>query len=83
MQRLEVSCAVRPIYGSLGVKRLNNFIPVSELPHFISCAFLVLFGQTYVESDYHIRIILSVYINVFLFIRTVDVHMCMRAHLHT
>jgi len=24
-----------------------------------------------------------VYINVFLFIRTVDVHMCMRAHLHT
>ena len=24
MQRLEVSGAVRPIYGSLGVKRLNN-----------------------------------------------------------
>ena len=24
MQRLEVSCAVRPIYGSLGVKRLRN-----------------------------------------------------------
>ena len=24
MQRLEVSVAVRPIYGSLGVKRLNN-----------------------------------------------------------
>jgi len=25
MQRLEVSGAVRPIYGSLGVKRLNMF----------------------------------------------------------
>ena len=25
MQRLEVSGAVRPIYGSLGVKRLNEF----------------------------------------------------------
>jgi len=25
MQRLEVSCAVRPLYGSLGVKGLNNF----------------------------------------------------------
>ena len=24
MQRLEVSCAVRPIYGSLGVKRLTT-----------------------------------------------------------
>jgi len=24
MQRLEVSCAVRPIYGSLGVKGLNS-----------------------------------------------------------
>ena len=23
MQRLEVSCAIRPIYGSLGVKRLK------------------------------------------------------------
>ena len=26
MQRLEVSGAVRPIYGSLGVKRLSLFI---------------------------------------------------------
>jgi hypothetical protein len=25
MQRLEVSGAVRPIYGSLGVKRLKNY----------------------------------------------------------
>ena len=25
MQRLEVSGAVRPIYGSLGVKRLRNY----------------------------------------------------------
>ena len=24
MQRLEVSCAIRPIYGSLGVKRLKK-----------------------------------------------------------
>ena len=28
MQRLEVSGAVRPIYGSLGVKRLISFRPV-------------------------------------------------------
>ena len=26
MQRLEVSCAVRPKYGSLGVKRLRIFV---------------------------------------------------------
>jgi len=26
MQRLEVSGAVRPIYGSLGVRRLNNIL---------------------------------------------------------
>jgi hypothetical protein len=26
MQRLEVSGAVRPIYGSLGVKRLNSHV---------------------------------------------------------
>jgi len=26
MQRLEVSGAVRPIYGSLGVKRLKNVV---------------------------------------------------------
>jgi len=30
MQRLEVSGAVRPIYGSLGVKRLTNWC-TSEL----------------------------------------------------
>jgi len=32
MQRLEVSGAVRPIYGSLGVKRLRNFenIPIIQ-----------------------------------------------------
>ena len=34
MQRLEVSGAVRPIYGSLDVKRLN-FLPVTDYtPYF-------------------------------------------------
>jgi len=28
MQRLEVSGAVRPMYGSLGVERLNNAIHI-------------------------------------------------------
>jgi len=31
MQRLEVSGAVRPIYGSLGVKRLNTSLQISLL----------------------------------------------------
>ena len=35
MQRLEVSGAVRPIYGSLGVKRLKfQFVPRSK--HYVS-----------------------------------------------
>ena len=29
MQRMEVSGAVRPIYGSLGVKRLNMFLELA------------------------------------------------------
>lgn len=85
---------------------LNNFIPVSEPPHFsrlhdclyyyfyifytifssaywFHVLFLVLFDQTYVESYYHFRIVLSEYINIFLFIIMVSVHMCMHAHLHT
>jgi len=34
MQRLEVSGAVRPIYGSLGVKRLNKLRPFYDVqPH--------------------------------------------------
>jgi len=32
MQRLEVSDAVRPKYGSLGVKRLNLDVPAKSLP---------------------------------------------------
>ena len=31
MQRLEVSCAVRPLYGSLGVKGLNYSVPAGIL----------------------------------------------------
>ena len=31
MQRLEVSGAVRPIYGSLGVKRLNMLVSYDSL----------------------------------------------------
>jgi len=33
MQRLEVSGAVRPIYGSLGVKRLIHLCSVFLTPH--------------------------------------------------
>ena len=39
MQHLEVSGAVRPIYGSLGVKRLNSslflYLPFSTSDHFV------------------------------------------------
>jgi len=34
MQRLEVSGAVRPIYGSLGVKRLIRIPPSQRLPKY-------------------------------------------------
>jgi len=37
MQRLEVSGAVRPIYGSLGVKRLISRQSAQEDGNFISC----------------------------------------------
>jgi hypothetical protein len=30
MQRLEVSCAVRPIYGSLGAKGLKQLVGIIE-----------------------------------------------------
>jgi len=40
MQRLEVSGAVRPIYGSLGVKRLR--VPVSLMPKRIAGTFVLL-----------------------------------------
>jgi len=33
MQRLEVSGAVRPIYGSLGVRRLIGFFDIDGLVH--------------------------------------------------
>ena len=32
MQRLEVSCAVRPLYGSLGVKGLMILHLINEMP---------------------------------------------------
>jgi hypothetical protein len=32
MQRLEVSCAVRPIYGSLGAKGLISLIAIKMSP---------------------------------------------------
>ena len=41
MQRLEVSGAVRPIYGSLGVKRLTNFMnKILFYSKFISCLYM-------------------------------------------
>ena len=46
MQRLEVSGAVRPVYGSLGVKRLsvdnkkrNVFTPSSKVSFSLRCFF--------------------------------------------
>jgi len=38
MQRLEVSGAVRPIYGSLGVKRLNITMVYTSLVANFHCA---------------------------------------------
>jgi len=35
MQRLEVSAAVRPIYGSLGIKRLRNLSAAQTALHLI------------------------------------------------
>ena len=37
MQRLEVSGAVRPIYGSLGVERLNNRLHNTRLLMVFAC----------------------------------------------
>jgi len=47
MQRLEVSGAVRPIYGSLGVKRLK--LPPVESHGWISCTVLV--ANIYIGSQ--------------------------------
>ena len=35
MQRLEVSGVVRPIFGSLGVKRLSSISHVYNIQHFL------------------------------------------------
>ena len=40
MQRLEVSGVVRPIYGSLGVKRLTSALLLSVFPANVLYAFL-------------------------------------------
>jgi len=41
MQRLEVSGAVRPIYGSLGIKRLTNLMhKILFLNKFITCLYM-------------------------------------------
>jgi len=44
MQRLEVSGAVRPIYGSLGVKRLMlcpRILGISQLDYHFLCLLLI------------------------------------------
>ena len=46
MQRLEVSGAVRPMYGSLGVKRLSGSTSINE-------AVLCNFGLAYLPSRLH------------------------------
>ena len=46
MQRLEVSGAVRPIYGSLGVKRLNTR-KTSVMPDEVGC----FPSEMYAKSD--------------------------------
>ena len=54
MQRLEVSVAVRPIYGSLGVKRLRNSgVNISASAYaFVACigAALVLLCNSVTEN---------------------------------
>jgi len=48
MQRLEVSGAVRPIYGSLGVKRLSVLLRVRL--HLMHILFMLQFGITLTDS---------------------------------
>ena len=49
MQRLEVSGVVRPIYGSLGVKRLNNKYGCDPC---VCTSLLVLFDTNGVHKDH-------------------------------
>ena len=60
MQRLEVSGAVRLIYGSLGVKRLRSSncylrllprLPVTFIPIFIFTSITVVEGSIYTKCD--------------------------------
>ena len=46
MQRLEVSGAVRPIYGSLGVKRLRILLHKAEMKKKLTILVLNFFGIT-------------------------------------
>ena len=56
MQRLEVSGAVRPIYGSLGIKRLTAktfSLPSPETPDFsiVTAAFKSISSRCLILSD--------------------------------
>ena len=55
MKRLEVSGAVRPIYGSLGVKRLISFINLVLWQHAVLCKWYAAKGA----PDYVCRVVCS------------------------
>jgi hypothetical protein len=59
MQRLEVSCAVRPIYGSLGAKGLmclcaGRFITLKETHYALSVLKLFVYNALTLFSAYNI-----------------------------
>ena len=64
MQRLEVSGAVRPIYGSLGVKRLTTFrkslLPSSSVPTVREKCYL---------NQIHLHTVLTVIFNILIILK--------------
>jgi len=54
MQRLEVSGTVRPIYGSLGVKRLNIFIDTVVFDYIPFPVFTHTTGMTHFQNVMHL-----------------------------
>jgi len=89
MQRLEVSGAVRPIYGSLGFKRLTNLMQKNcftiSLFHASTCfehhALIVRRSKLYYTDSSNITpidffdILLTVHLNIFILILTNLIHL--------
>jgi len=62
MQRLEVSGAVRPIYGSLGVKWLTLNVPVHSSSYLRLCCYWLAFGRCQHRISIETSIDLTFYI---------------------